>query len=92
MPSEMADKVDETAKQEGCTRSELLRKALLDYIEEHKWRQLVEYRERRARAMGIEPKDVESLVEEYRAEVASAKGRETLAGSLGSQPSGASAS
>ncbi len=72
LPSEMADKVDETAKQEGCSKSELLRKALLDYIEKRKWRQLVEYRERRAKSMGIGPEDVESLVEEYRAEVASA--------------------
>lgn len=70
LPSEMADKVDEAARQEGCTRSELLRRALLDYIEECKWRQLVEYRERRARAMGIGPEDVESLVEEHRAEIA----------------------
>lgn len=73
LPSEMADKVDGAAKQEGCTRSELLRKALTDYIEERKWRQLVEYRERRAREIGIGPEDVESLVEEYRAEVASAE-------------------
>lgn len=73
LPSEMADKVDETAKQEGCTRSELLRKALLDYIEERKWRQLVEYREQRARAIGIGPENVDSLVEEHRVEVASAE-------------------
>ena len=33
LPSEMADKVDETARQEGCTKSELIRKALHDYIE-----------------------------------------------------------
>ena len=46
LPSEIADKVNEAAKQEGCTRSELLRTALLDYIEKRKWRQLVEYRER----------------------------------------------
>lgn len=73
LPPEMADKVDEVARQEGCTKSELLRKALLDYIEERKWRQLVEYRERRARELGIRPEDVESLVEEYRSEVAPAR-------------------
>lgn len=73
LPFEMAEKVDEAAKQEGCTKSELLRKALLDYIEERKWRQLIECREQRARAMGIGPEDVESLVEEYRVEVASAE-------------------
>ena len=55
LPSEMADKVDETARQEGCTKSELIRKALHDYIEEREWRQLVECRERQAKAKAIRP-------------------------------------
>ena len=65
---EMADRVDEVMKQEGRSRSELLREALLRYIEECEWRQLLRYGEQRSREQGIEPDEVAALVEEYRAE------------------------
>ena len=69
LPPEMADRVDEVMKQEGRTRSELLREALIRYIEECEWRQLLQYGEQRAREQGIGPEDVGPLVEEYRSEV-----------------------
>ena len=69
LPPEMADRVDEVMKQEGCTRSELLREALIRYIEECEWRQLLQYGEQQAREQGIGPEDVAPLVEEYRSEV-----------------------
>ena len=69
LPPEMADRVDEVMKQEGRTRSELLREALIRYIEECEWRQLLQYGEQRAREQGIGPEDVAPLVEEYRSEV-----------------------
>jgi hypothetical protein len=46
---------------------------LLRYIEECEWRQLFQYGEQRARALGIGPEDVSPLVEEYRAESGSSR-------------------
>ena len=69
LPPEMADRVDEVMKQQGRSRSEFLREAVLRYIEECEWRQLLQYGEERAREKGISPEDVAGLVEEYRAEV-----------------------
>ena len=54
---------------QGRSRSEFLREAVLRYIEECEWRQLLRYGDERARAQGIGPEDVSGLVEEYRAEV-----------------------
>ena len=71
LPPEMADRVDGVMKQQGRSRSEFLREAVLRYIEECEWRQLLQYGEQRAREKGIGPEDVAPLVEEYRAEVSS---------------------
>ena len=73
LPPEMADRVDEVMKQQGRSRSEFLREAVLRYIEEYEWRQLLQYGEERAREKGISPEDVAGLVEEYRAEVSSSR-------------------
>jgi len=67
LPPDMADRVNELMEQEGRTRSELLRDALLRYIEESEWRRVLNYGERRARERGIAPADVETLVDDYRA-------------------------
>ena len=69
----IADRVDQVMKQQGRSRSELVREALLRYIEECEWRQLFQYGEQRARALVIGPEDVSPLVEEYRAEVRPAR-------------------
>ena len=71
LPPDMFDRVDEVMKQQGRSRSEFLREALLRYIEECEWRQLLQYGEQRAREKGLGPEDVAPLVEEYRAEVSS---------------------
>ena len=73
LPPEMADRVDEVMKQQGRSRSEFLREAVLRYIEECEWRQLLQYGEEMAREKGIGPEDVARLVEEYRAEVGSSR-------------------
>ena len=65
---ELADRVEETTKQQGRSRSEFLREAVLRYIEECEWRELLRYGEKRAKEQSISPEDVTSLVEEYRAE------------------------
>ena len=70
---EMADRVDEAMKQQGGSRSEFLREAVLRYIEECEWRRLLQYGEDRTREKGIGPEDVAGLVEEYRAEVGSSR-------------------
>ena len=68
LPPDMADTVEEIMRQEGRTKSELLREALRRYIEEREWRQLLRYGEQRAREQGIGPQEVERLVEDNRAE------------------------
>ena len=66
---EMADRVEEAIKQQGRSRSEFLREAVLRYIEECERRELLQYGEKKAREQGLGPEDVVGLVEEYRAEV-----------------------
>lgn len=68
LPPEMAERVNEVAAQQGSSRSEFLRTAVVRYIEEHEWRQLLQYGEQKAREEGIGPEDVARLVEEYRSE------------------------
>ena len=68
LPPEMADRVDEMMKLQGRPRSEFLRDAVIRYIEECEWRELLRYGEESARRRGIGPEDVAGLVEEYRAE------------------------
>ena len=69
----MAKRVDEVMKQQGRSRSEFLREAVLRYIQECEWRQLLRYGEERAREKGLGPEDVARMVEEYRSEVASSR-------------------
>ena len=73
LPQDMADRVDQIAKQQGRSRSELVREALARYIEECEWRELLQYGEQAAREKGLSPEDVAPLVEEYRAEVGCSK-------------------
>ena len=73
LPPEMAERLDEAMHQQGRSRSEFLREAVLRYIEECEWRQLLQYGEERARGRGIGPEDVARLVEEYQAEVGQSK-------------------
>ena len=69
LPPDMAERLDEVMQQQGRSRSEFLRDAVLRYIEECEWRQLLQYGEERARGQGIGPEDVADLVEDFRAEV-----------------------
>ena len=71
LPPQMADRVDEVMKQQGRSRSDFLREALLRYLEEWEWKQLLQYGEQTAREKSIGPEDVTTLVDEYRAETSS---------------------
>lgn len=68
LPPDMAAKAEEIMRQEGRTKSELLREALRRYIEDREWRQILRYGEQRAREQGIAPGDTDRLVDEYRTE------------------------
>lgn len=74
LPPEMADRVDGMLRQQGRQRSEFLRDAVLRYVEECEWRELLRYGEESARRQGVGPEDVAGLVEEYRAEAAYSPG------------------
>ncbi len=68
VPPDMAVRVDEVMKEQGRSRSDLLREALVRYIEECEWRRLLKYGEQQAKNLGIDVDKVAPLVEEYRAE------------------------
>lgn len=70
LPPEMATKMEEIMREEGRTRSELLREAIRRYVEEREWKQVLRYGGRRAREQSRAPGDVEDLVDEYRSETA----------------------
>ena len=67
----MAERVNEVMKQQGRSRSEFLREALVSYLEECEWRQLLQYGAEKAREKGVGPEDVAPLVERYRSEISS---------------------
>ena len=71
VPYDMAAQVDELMKQQGRSRSDLLREAVHRYIEECEWRQVLRYGEQRARELDIGAEQVAPLVEEYRGETGS---------------------
>jgi len=54
------------AKQEGRTKTEVLREALRRYGQEQRWRELQRYGAGRARKAGIKAPDVENAVQEFR--------------------------
>ena len=66
---DIAERIDQVTREQGRTRSEVLRDAVIRYMQECEWRQLLQYGEQRAREMGIGSEEVADLVEEYRAEV-----------------------
>jgi CopG family transcriptional regulator/antitoxin EndoAI len=68
LPPEMAAQVEEVMREEGRTRSELLREALRRYLEGREWGRILRYGQRRATELGIAPEDVERLIDEYRTE------------------------
>ena len=71
MPSAMAKETEKAAQEERRTMSEFFREAVRRYLDELRWRRewtkLREYGTKRAKAMGVKPKDVNRLIQEYRA-------------------------
>lgn len=63
---EMLDKIEELMKEEGRTRSELLREALRRYAEEQEWKKIYRYGELKAREKGITEDQVEDIIDAHR--------------------------
>ena len=66
LPPEMADKIEELMKEEGRTRSELLREALRRYAEEQEWKKIYRYGEMKARKKRITEDQVEDIIDARR--------------------------
>ena len=72
---DLSVRLDELASQQSRTRSALIRDALVRYIEDEEWRELLAYGEERAQAVGIRAEDVPRLIDEYRTEMTGASSR-----------------
>jgi CopG family transcriptional regulator / antitoxin EndoAI len=68
LPPDMAEQVEKVRREEGRTKSELLREALRQYIQERELYRIVREASKRNRELGITPDDVERLIDEYRTE------------------------
>lgn len=67
LPSELLKSADKLAKKESRTRSELIREALRAYVRElSAWEDIFEYGKKQAKKLGIRPKDIPRLIDEYR--------------------------
>jgi CopG family transcriptional regulator/antitoxin EndoAI len=65
---ELLNKIDEIAREESRTRSELWREVMRRYVAEKELERLQGYGSRQAKRLGFKEKDVQRLVDEYRAE------------------------
>jgi CopG family transcriptional regulator/antitoxin EndoAI len=66
LPSDLVREAERLAKQEGRTRTEILREALRRYGQEQRWRGLQRYGAGRARKAGVREAGVERAVQEFR--------------------------
>jgi len=74
LPPRLIKQVLSMAKQEGKTKSELIREALRQYIEMKEMRKAQGIFSKRAGELGVrDEEDVERVVDEYRSEQAKAK-------------------
>ena len=62
----MLDKIEELMKEEGRTRSELLREALRRHAEEQEWKKIYRYGELKAREKGITEDQIEDIIDAHR--------------------------
>jgi predicted transcriptional regulator len=68
-PKQLLKAMDAIAKQQSRSRSELLRTAVLMYVERRKrWERLTSFWQAEAKRAGLKPKDVPRLIAEYRRE------------------------
>jgi CopG family transcriptional regulator/antitoxin EndoAI len=68
---ELLKRIDQIAKQESRSRSELIREAARSYIErKNKWDKIYAYSERQARKKQVSDKDIADEIAKYRTEKA----------------------
>jgi predicted transcriptional regulator len=65
---DLVHKLDETARAQSRTPSDVVTEAVRKYLDEPSWLEFVESNEARARANGITEEDVDRLISEVRAE------------------------
>lgn len=65
---EVLSQIEDIARKDNRTKTDILREAIIRYIEERKWKELREYGARQAAKLGIKEKDIEWLIQEYRQE------------------------
>ena len=66
LPPKMVDKIEELMKEEGRTRSELLREAIRRYAEEQEMKKIYRYGEIKARERGITEDQIEDIIDARR--------------------------
>lgn len=66
LPPSLYKQAAKAAKEEGRTKSELVREGLRKYLEDKRWRGILEYGRRRAMETGLKPEDIEDIVDEFR--------------------------
>lgn len=66
VPPEMAKKIKGLMKEEGRTRSELIREALRRYVEEQEWKKIYRYGELKVKEKRITEDQVESIIDAHR--------------------------
>ena len=66
-PREMVEKIQDLAKEERKTKSQLVRDAVNSYMQEKKWRNFQRKTALKARVLGISSEqDVDRIVSQYR--------------------------
>ena len=66
LPSDLVREAERLAKQEGRTKTEVLREALRRYSEERRWRGLQRYGAGRVRTVSLREAGVEGAIQEFR--------------------------
>ena len=66
LPSDLVRQAERLAKEEGRTKTEVLREALRRYSQEKRWRRLKRYGAGQARKVGLTAGGVGRAIQEYR--------------------------
>jgi metal-responsive CopG/Arc/MetJ family transcriptional regulator len=66
LPQSILKEVNEIAKEEKLSKSELFRMAITDFIGRMKWNKAARFGQKVAREMKITEKDIEDIVHEFR--------------------------
>ena len=75
LPPEMAAQVEEIVREEGRTKSELLREVLRRYIDDRRWKNILKYGEMKAKERRITTlEQVDDLIHARRARKCQIKG------------------